>query len=231
MSVRILSKVWDGFPGNGSDLLAMLALADWSDDEGRCWPSIPAIARKVRLSPDQARRVVHRLINGDFVRVTAGKTGGGMSRRYQINLDVLTPCTDATPGTGARGGMDASPPLASAPGDPLHSYASRTVIDTSLNRQEVSDAETQRRTRSPKRTYPDNFAVTDLMVAWATEKGFPANRIESETEKFKDWHLANGSRFSDWQAAWRKWITKALEFLAKDTGAGSGGNDLFKGAV
>ena len=36
MAVRVWAMVWDGFPGGGSDLLAMLALADWSDDQGRC---------------------------------------------------------------------------------------------------------------------------------------------------------------------------------------------------
>ncbi len=46
MSIRIMSKVWDAFPGGGSDLLALLALADWSDDEGRCWPSMASIARQ-----------------------------------------------------------------------------------------------------------------------------------------------------------------------------------------
>lgn len=139
MSVKVLSMVWEGFPGGGSELLTMLALADWSDDTGRCWPSIPAVARKVRLSPDQARRVVHRLIESDFLNVTAGKTGGGSSRRYQIRLDRLTPCAHATPCADARGGTNASPPLASMQGHPLHSYASRTVIDTSKTRQEVGD--------------------------------------------------------------------------------------------
>lgn len=139
MSVKVFSLVWEGFPGAGSDLLVMLALADWSDDSGRCWPSVPSIARKVRLSPDQARRVVHRLIKNDFLTVTAGKSGGRSSRRYLIKLDRLTPSMDATPCADARGSANASPPLAPMQGHPLHSYASRTVIDTSLNHQPMAD--------------------------------------------------------------------------------------------
>ncbi|MCA0184835.1 MAG: helix-turn-helix domain-containing protein [Proteobacteria bacterium] len=125
MSVKILSLVWEGFPGSGSELLTMLALADWSDDSGRCWPSVPSIARKVRLSPDQARRVVHRLIKNDFLAVTAGKNGGRNSRRYLINLDRLTPSAGATPCADARGGTNARPPLVPMQAHPLHSYASR----------------------------------------------------------------------------------------------------------
>lgn len=132
MAVRIITKVWDGYPGGGSELLVLLALADWSDDDGKCWPSITSIGKKTRLSPDQARRVTHRLIGAGFLQVVSGKDGGHSSRRYQIQLDKLTPCMDATPSAHARGGMDATPPLASVQAHPLHSYASRTVIEPSL---------------------------------------------------------------------------------------------------
>ena len=57
MSVRVMSLVWDGYPGGGSELLALLALADWSDDDGRCYPSMASIGRKTRLSEKQARRL------------------------------------------------------------------------------------------------------------------------------------------------------------------------------
>lgn len=105
MAVRVLSMVWDGYPGGGTELLALLALADWSDDNGRCWPSMASIARKTRLSEKQARRVVHSVIKSGYLTVTANPQGGATSRRYQINLKRL-----ATPPT----------------------HGSRTVIDTSI---------------------------------------------------------------------------------------------------
>lgn len=157
MSVHVLSLVWRGYPGGGSELLTMLALADWSDDAGRCWPSIASIAKKTRLSPDQCRRMVHRLIDAGFVTVTAGKSGGAMSRRYQIVVGALTPCMDATPCVGARGGADARGALASVQGDPLHSFASRTVNEPSTNRKPTRDVEKQHRSTSVD-VVPDGFA-------------------------------------------------------------------------
>lgn len=99
MSVRIISAVWDGFPGSGSELLALLALADWADDEGRCFPSISAIARKIRLKERQAQRIVHKLIDDGFIRVTGNQFGGapGTSRQYRIVLDKLTGVAHDTP--------------------------------------------------------------------------------------------------------------------------------------
>lgn len=104
MSIRVMSLVWDRFPGSGSDLLTLLALADWSDDQGRCFPSIASIARKTRLSESQARRVVHGLIDMEVVKVTANAKGGRSSRVYQIDLGRLsTPSADDTP-TPSTGG-------------------------------------------------------------------------------------------------------------------------------
>lgn len=45
MSVRMMSLVWElDLPD--SEKLVLLALADWANDEGRCWPSINGLARK-----------------------------------------------------------------------------------------------------------------------------------------------------------------------------------------
>lgn len=92
MSVRVMALVWEYYPCGGSEFLAMLALADWSDDEGRCFPSIQSIAKKIRLKERQAQRVVHTLIAEGFVLVTGNELGGapGSSRRYRLNLSRLT---------------------------------------------------------------------------------------------------------------------------------------------
>lgn len=92
-----MSKVWDAFPGSGSDLIAMLALADWSDDEGRCFPSMSAIASKTRLSRSQAQRVVHGLVDGGYIQVVGNEFGGapGATRQYRIVLSSMTGRMDA----------------------------------------------------------------------------------------------------------------------------------------
>ncbi|WP_194271097.1 helix-turn-helix domain-containing protein [Zoogloea sp. 1C4] len=138
MSVRTLSKVWDGFPGGGSELLALLALADWSDDEGRCFPSMASIGRKTRLSEKQARRIVHNLEEAGFLRVIGGQTGGGMSRRYQIALDRLTPPADGRAPAGGRAPADVPNPSRPREGTPP-THGRRTVSEPSKNRQLIAD--------------------------------------------------------------------------------------------
>jgi hypothetical protein len=92
MSVKALSIVFEKFPYGGTDYLTIIALADWSDDDGRCFPSVASVGRKIRLSERQARRSMSNLISGGFVKVIGNKYGGvpGETRRYQIVFDSLT---------------------------------------------------------------------------------------------------------------------------------------------
>lgn len=141
MSVRVMALVWEFFPRGGSDLLAMLALADWSDDDGRCYPSIAAIARKTRLSRSQAQRVVHGLIDAGDLTVTDNASGGapGSTRRYRIDLDRLTGSAGATPtgrisatgSAGATGRMDARDG-SHGRAETGRTHATQTIIEPSI---------------------------------------------------------------------------------------------------
>lgn len=106
MSIKAMTRIWDDFPGGGgSELLALLALADWSDDEGYSWPSIQSVANKTRLSRSQAQRVLHGLRDAGFVTVVANAQGGkpGATCRYKINFDAMTGRTHATGSVHATG--------------------------------------------------------------------------------------------------------------------------------
>jgi hypothetical protein len=99
MSIRVMSMVWESYPGGGSELLALLALADWSDDSGRCYPSMASISKKIRLQQRQAKRIVHQLIEDGFVQVVGNEFGGapGASRQYRLILSRLTGVAQDTP--------------------------------------------------------------------------------------------------------------------------------------
>ena len=94
-----MSRVWDHYPGKGSDLLAMLALADWSDDDGRCYPSVAALAKKIRLRERQTQNAVRSLIEQGYVAVVGNEAGGapGMTRRYRVAIERLTGAVECTP--------------------------------------------------------------------------------------------------------------------------------------
>ena len=92
MSIKVMTYVWDGFPAAGSELLAMLALADWCDDRGgSLYPSIKAVGDKARVGEKHARNILHKFMDGHYLAVVGNHFGGkpGTTREYRLNVRKL----------------------------------------------------------------------------------------------------------------------------------------------
>jgi hypothetical protein len=143
VSVKVMSLVWENFNRGGSEKLAMLALADWCNDQGgSLHPSINSIAHKINVSESQARRIVHGFINDGYLTVLANHNGGdrGQTRHYKLNVEMLatpstsatrTPSIDATPCADATPSMDAREPLAPMRATPS-THDTLTTIEPSI---------------------------------------------------------------------------------------------------
>lgn len=88
MAVKIISEVWESSCDDPSTLLLLLALADWSNDDAESWPSIPALARKSRLSERSCRYLLRRL---ELVGAISVIQGGGRrhANAYKIHRAAL----------------------------------------------------------------------------------------------------------------------------------------------
>lgn len=77
---------------------------------------------------------------------------------------------------------------------------------------------------------PPDWDPGETGMAFAAQQGLANGRAHAELEKFRDhWSAATGQNASkaDWQAAWRNWVRKAVEFGQKP---GARGDDPFAGA-
>lgn len=83
MSVRVMAWVWDKGPGNGAERLVLLALADFCDDAGRCWPAMATIAAKACVTERGARNIVRRLEADGWLKTEIGRGRGGCNS-YQV---------------------------------------------------------------------------------------------------------------------------------------------------
>lgn len=77
---------------------------------------------------------------------------------------------------------------------------------------EKGSARGKRSSRKPETTFPEGFFPPEDLQSWAMAKGLSSAQIQSETEKFSDHHRSKGSAYVDWNAAWRTWIRKGLEW-------------------
>ncbi len=141
MSLRLMAFVWDHFPGSGSQLLVMLKLADFANDAGsNIYPSMSTMARYVRLTEKQTRRIIHELIDSNWLSVVGNVNGGShtQTRQYQMNVERLTPPPDGSrtpPKEGSREGL--TPPAHGRPPLPPVSLTPPAHGSQSIKNQKI----------------------------------------------------------------------------------------------
>ncbi len=79
MSIKVMTRIWEHAQHKGSALLLLLALADYANEEGICWPSIETLAAKIRMSERQTQRMLRDLIVRGDVYAQAGRGRGHTS--------------------------------------------------------------------------------------------------------------------------------------------------------
>ncbi len=144
MSVEVTGRVWRESRSDGSELLVLLALADWADAEGVCRPSMGSLSEKARLQEGRVSRLVGALVGRGELAVLRG---GGKGRfnvywvRSGLPADAPAPWGRASWGTGLPGGK----------GVPEGGETDReAVMDDRGNEVEPSD-------ENPGIRYPENL--------------------------------------------------------------------------
>ena len=96
MSIRTMSAVWESDITDRGELLVLLALADFSNDAGECWPAVASIARKARMDERSVRRILRKLEAAGWLTSDIGGGRHGCSR-YTINPDKSPPGQNVPP--------------------------------------------------------------------------------------------------------------------------------------
>jgi DnaD/phage-associated family protein len=105
MSNKMLKLVWDAdLELRDKERLVLLALADWANDAGKCWPGIVRIAARTHQSERNVRYVLKAL---EAKQVLTVQNGGGrhVTNVYRIDLERLQGNANAPP----QGGEVAQP--------------------------------------------------------------------------------------------------------------------------
>lgn len=93
MSVKLSSYVWDGCAHAGLKLTSvaiMARLADFSNDEGICWPSILTIARQIGAGESTVRTAIKQLEKEGWLTSEKRRKGNrNASNIYQLNVVKL----------------------------------------------------------------------------------------------------------------------------------------------
>ncbi|AJJ72600.1 conserved phage C-terminal domain-containing protein [Yersinia pseudotuberculosis] len=100
MSVKLSSYVWDGCAAAGmkiSKVAIMARLADFSNDEGVCWPSVTTIARQIGAGESTVRTALAELETDGWLSKKARRAGNrNASNVYQLNVIKLKAAAHAS---------------------------------------------------------------------------------------------------------------------------------------
>lgn len=98
MSIAIIELVWQKSKAQGSDLLALLAIADFSNGDGESWPAVDTLATKARIGRRGIQYCLQRLVSLGELSIAVGDGPRGCNL-YTVNVATLevnasAPCTD-----------------------------------------------------------------------------------------------------------------------------------------
>lgn len=88
MSIKIMSMIWDSGPEKQAERFVLLALADFANDSGECWPSIDGIAKKTCLTPRGVQKILRALEADGWISTVVG---GGRKGCNQYRIATTPP--------------------------------------------------------------------------------------------------------------------------------------------
>ena len=130
MSIVVMSEVWKKSQHSGSELLMLLAIADFSDDHGKAYPSVSTLSNKCRMSRRNVQYVINNL-KGSGELTVAIKKGPPpkFPNLYRINLNALQVQPIAQVQSSARSSaiqrMSDTQPIAHKPSETIKNHQKR----------------------------------------------------------------------------------------------------------
>ena len=89
MSFKVMAWASQQKTGSPTRKLILLLLADRSNDEGYCWPSIKTIAEDCELKRDAVIRNIKRLEQDGFISIVRRKKDGvNLPNHYRLNIEA-----------------------------------------------------------------------------------------------------------------------------------------------
>jgi hypothetical protein len=119
MSIKIQSQVWDHSGQREGRLLLLVALAETANDDGWAWPSVPTLARKVRMSDRYVQLMLKDIEDDGEISIHQGEGPGGVNR-FHVHPGVYRILDDAEVVNHGSPLAESSPVIHDSPGgDPL----------------------------------------------------------------------------------------------------------------
>ncbi len=233
MSISVIDRVWKYSQQGGTALLVLLALADWADDWGYCYPGHAAIARKARTTERNVYLLINKLAEAGEIRIVRKGSGGRYQREtsvYQVTVGMTQEeiSQSETQSPIAKKEMSSSPENFSPENFSPENFSpenfspekSSTALKVLINRQlsaavnDLVNKQQQLNDGSPENFSPENFSPENF-----SPENFSGDELITENqcipedvqEKLKE--LGWRGSLTDVEAAWQEDPERVRQWL------------------
>lgn len=218
MSVRTMARVWEFSQHKGNDLLMLLAIADFADDDGKAYPSVNTLAEKCRMLGRGANKVLAALrASGELeIRQNEGPKGTNL---YRIVLAPHALSNRTPPVQMDTLSENTAPPVQMDP-IPL----SKWTDEPSVNHQEPPEgaqalSPAARKTtkgeitlaqflENCKASGEQSIPEADPIWDYANKVGITDEMIAVAWVEFKAAYLTASKRYRDWRQTFRNAVRR-----------------------
>jgi hypothetical protein len=235
MSIQHVSAVIDARDTrlSGCRKLVLIALANRSDQYGKCWPSQELLADECGVS---VRALAHHLkaleADGFITRSTKHLGRGNGSRTaYVLNLETLknapaeiAPANNAPANNAPAKSVDCTGSWRHVTNrqEPSVSIEAKASIERTPKNSAPSKPEPSEKQNRVSRgtSLPDDWLLPDewgedaRSIAIKAKQPISEDEISNEGDKFRDYWTAKpgaAGRKLDWRGTWRNWVRSYLD--------------------
>lgn len=190
MSVRMISRVWDYSNHKGNDLLMLLAIADFADDDGNAYPAVATLATKCRMLQRNANKILANLRDSGELEIRQNEGPHGTNRYRLVVCDSpLSKRTDEPSVNRQEPSEPSATPQATFPEQGTKKKTSPISLPTWIKDCEASGV--------------DPIPESDPVFEFAESAGIPFELISLAWSEFKVRHADGSKRQKDWRATFR----------------------------
>ena len=180
--------------GNGYKIL--IRLADRHNiDTGICWPSVETIQKECQIdSLNTVRKYLKVLAEKGLISINSqfNKIGRQTSNTYYLHLNKGIQKTDDIP----------YQKLHPSPHQEMVGSPPQKMVDKPLNKNLIK----LNNKKINKKRISEDAVLSDKQREIALSKNICEAEAQLHFNHFKDYCLANGKQYADWNAAWRQWL-------------------------
>lgn len=225
MSIQAVNWALGVHVGSPTLKAVLVAVANYADQDGCCWPSQEKLAEITELSVRAVRGALAALEEKRFLVRFARPRRENMTHQSDM---IRLAFRESEPKAPKRPRTRKEPEghRQEVPVDPLPASGAET------HRQEVpkppapraaypsgepsKDPSGRARVRATRAELPSDFGLTIPRAEVARQEGLSRARAEREIKIFRNHYRADARLCADWDALWQNWCIRAADLTGRD---------------